>query len=181
MANLFAPEVYNKIALVGDRVPVVPRLILEYQSPKDAEAIRINDLLKQIFNDSQLHVAVRAYGKPISFAHHTDDRSYIGFHHLTLDPAKRMILARQELQLYADHINETEQRPYDLFQTENGIFYIQIRDGTQPGEPSKWKEAVLAANDIIGHEKDWIIQKRIVFTAEDIRKSLEETVSSLIK
>ena len=181
MANLFSPELYSQVAALGDIFPEVPRLILEYQKPKDEEAAKINDLLVRIFNDSQLHTSIRASGRMVSFGEHTKDHSYIGFYRLVITHIERMILIRQELQFMADHGDETEFKDYNLFQTENGIFYVQIRKGKAPGEPSQWKEGVLAANDLRGYEWPPQHDKSKLPTPDSILKSLEEAISTLAR
>ncbi len=180
--KLFKPSVYRRIASAGDIIPVVPKLIQEYQTPKDEIASRINDVLVRIFNDADLHAAVRSYGKRIPFAQYDfapyeiGDRCYNGFHHLALDPTRRMVLVRQELMFMTD---ETELNNYDLFQTENGIFYVQVREGTAPGEPREWKEGVLAANDIRGYEWQPQHDKSKLHTTYSILKSLEDAIFRL--
>jgi hypothetical protein len=180
--KLFEPSVYRGIVLAGDVVPAVPRLIQEYQSPKNGEAERVNDALVRIFNDTDLHATVRSYGERISFAQYeTVDKCYNGFHHLVLDPEKRMVLVRRELLFMADHPDETEFKDYDLFQTNGGVFYVQLRSGNARGEPLEWKEGVLASNDMGGYEFSSNFVKEKVLSSDQVLTSLRQAISNIGK
>jgi len=180
--RLFIPATYRRIALTRDTIPGVPEdvKIEKYQTPVDAASQRINDFLVRIFEDSDLHATVRAYGQRIPFAHYkTDNPCYSGFHHLALDPDKRMVLVRQELQYMADHPDETESKAYALFQSDGGIFYIQSKFKGLGGAAQWWNEAVLASNDMRGHEFNANFDERKALSSNQVRKSLEAVVFGL--
>lgn len=202
--RLFKPSTYRRIALAGETIPETPNTnteklfklptyikiaffgktipgildntdIEKYQTPRDVASRRINAALVKIFDDSDLHAAVRAYGQRITFApsrtgpFRPGDDCYTGFFHLELDPDKRMVLVRRELQFMADHPDQVELNDYDLFQTDGGIFYVPYKAST---------EAVLAANDMRSVAK---FDKRRALSANRVLKSLEAAIDGLIK
>jgi hypothetical protein len=182
--KLFIPAIYRRIALTGEIVPGVPEgvNIEKYQTPVDAASQRINDVLVRIFKDSDLHAAVRAYGQRIPFAcYKTDNPCYSGFHHLALDPEKRMVVVRQELQYLADHPDETELKAYALFQSDGGIFYVQSKFKGLGEATQWWNEAVLASNDLRGHEFNANFDARKALSSDQVLKSLDAAVYGLEK
>ena len=153
---------------------------MEYQTPKNKQVSEVNRVLVQIFNDSDLHSAVRLYGRQIPFAFAQDkiDRCYNGFHHLFLDPARRMVLVRQELKFMADHPDEVEQISYQLFQTKEGIYYVQEKFTACP-QNRAYNEGVLAANDIRQYEFGCNKDSAKRLTGRQILNSLERTLRSI--
>jgi len=182
MAKLFKQSVYRTLASARVAVPAIPKFIQEYQTPKNEESNKINSVLVRIFDDEDLHTAVRAYGQSIEFAQYKPrTKTYNGFHHLVLDPTKRLVLVRQELQIYADHLDETELKHSNLFKTTDGVFYVKLRDGTAPGEPRTWKEGVLASNDMQGYEFCPNFDKKTALSSDQVLESLEQAIKSITK
>lgn len=174
-------ETIRALALTK-KVPGIPNVIIErFQKPVNDSSRRMNGLLVRIFNDSELHAAIRAYGEKIPFAHYrTDDSCYTGFFNLELDPEKRMILVRRELQYMADHNDETELKNYDLFQTDGRLFYVQRKFEGEVGKQRGYNEAVLASNDMTGHEFSTNFNRKKAPTPNRILKSLTNAVDHLV-
>lgn len=178
--TIMTTEVFERMAKQGQSMPKIPDEKMEYQTSRDKQATEVNKVLVQIFNDSDLHSTVRLYGRaiPFAFAQNKTDHCYTGFDHLSLDPTKRMILVRKELQFMADHADETDLKFYQLFQTKDGIYYVQEKFTVGP-ENRAYNEGVLAANDIRQYEFGSNKDSARKLTGKQILKSLERVLRTL--
>jgi len=169
-SQLFSDEVYRKIKSLREiKKPFVPEASvgIHLQKPKSREAVDVNKILVQIFNDEKLHEAVAEYGKTIPFAPYKEDGYYLGYSHLILHPKKRMLLARTEPKWDSDY--ETETKDYQLFEAEGGIYYVSVKNQC----------AILTANEIRGFDFEPLPPPKTVLTARQILDSLENTLKSL--
>ncbi len=142
--------------------------------PRDPEAGEINKVLLAIFNDEDLHQAVRVYGKGLHFAQYSPPAdkhdAYQGYWNLTLDPEQKMVLIRRE------PIPGRWHARYDLFTKGTGVFYV-----AHWGDDSERYKGVLAANDIRCQEGGVNLPPGGCLTADQILQSLDETVNRMIR
>jgi len=182
ISEIFSGQTYQGLATLDDVTPPIPRGIEKYQTPCDEQAAEVNQCLVDIFNDTALHLAIRAYGKsvlfaqsiPVIFAQSKQVGVYYNrFSRLELRPKKRLVLYRtlNDPTTFGDGL-----KSYDLYQKDNGIFYTEALPQIFNKE-----QGILAANDIRGHEAFSILQGEKFLTADQIMQSLEEAVSVLLR